>query len=322
MSIDDLRSKMFETLGGKFDPADAARIIDVLLWADMSGISMQGVIKLTGTEPLQDVVPKHEVRVERETPVSVLIDAGANPAPLVAQDATDRVIDKAATSGMGIVAVHNISSSTGAQAFYAQRIARQGLIGIVQSSPPASTAAFGSLRPMFGTNPIAFSFPTLSDPLIFDMTTSAMAWYGLILAEAQGRSIPAGVAIDASGNETTDPSEAMAGALLPFGNSHKGAGIALIVEVLSGVLAGADYCTDAGEWGSTFMAIDPEVLIGRDEFKRRCSDMIEKMKRFERLPGVDEIRLPGERASRCHEEASRVGTIEVDDAILRKLGYL
>lgn len=319
--VDELRSKMLGTLEGRFSKSDSERIVDVLLWADMSGIKTQGVIKFTGTEPLQDIVPKHEVKLERETPVSALIDAGANPAPLVAQDATDRAIEKAKASGLSIVGVHNIFSSTGAQAFYAHRIAEAGFIGVVQSSPPTSTAAFGSVEPLFGTNPIAFSFPTLDEPLIFDMTTSAMTWYGLVLADAQGVSIPQGVAIDADGKETTDPAAAMKGALLPFGNDYKGASMAMVVEILSGVLAGAAYCAAEGEWGSSFIVIDPEVLIGRDEFRRRCSDMIEKMKSARALPNVESIRLPGERASRCYNESVASGFVDVDEAILMKLGY-
>src|SRR5688572_27492412 len=95
IAVSDLRSKMLNTLQGRFSSVDAERIVDVLLWADMAGIKTQGVIKFTGTTPLQDIVPKHEVKVEKETPVSVLIDAGANPAPLVAQNATDHAIEKA-----------------------------------------------------------------------------------------------------------------------------------------------------------------------------------------------------------------------------------
>jgi L-2-hydroxycarboxylate dehydrogenase (NAD+) len=319
--VDDLRSKMLATLEGRFSPSDAGRIVEVLLWADMAGVKTQGVIKFAGSEPLQDIVPKYEIKIERETPVSVLIDGGANPAPLVAQIATDRVIDKAGCSGMGIVGVHNLFSSTGAQAFYARRIAEAGLIGIVQSRSPAITAAFGSVQPLFGTNPTAFSFPTLDEPLIFDMTTSAMTWYGLVLADAQGEPIPAGVAIDADGNGTTDPVVAMGGALLPFDNGYKGAGMGLVVEVLSGLLPGAAYCAEEGEWGSSFIAIDPEVLIGRDEFRKRCSDMVTKIKDARTLPDVEETRLPGERASRCYQESIRSGMVDVDDTILARLGY-
>lgn len=267
-------------------------------------------------------MPMHEVKVEKETPVSVLLDAGANPAPLVAQVATDRAIEKAKASGLAIVGIHNLFSSTGAQAFYARRIAEAGFIGIVQSRPPASTAAFGSVEPLFGTNPIAFSFPTLDEPLIFDMTTSAMTWYGLVLASAQGASIPAGMAIDTEGNETTNPAAAMKGALLPFGNDYKGASMAMVVEILSGVLVGADYCAVDGEWGSSFIVIDPEVSIGQEEFRRRCSDMIKKMKSARKLPDIESIRLPGERAASCYKESMATGMVEVDEAILTKLGYV
>ena len=126
-----------------------------------------------------------------------MINGAAYPAPVVSQRATEAVIQKAKEHGFGIVGVHNTFSSNGAQAYYAEKIARQNLIGIVCSRSPASTAGFDSIDPIFGTNPIGFGFPTSDEPLVFDMATSAMTFYGLILAKARGERIPDNMAIDA-----------------------------------------------------------------------------------------------------------------------------
>lgn len=321
IDLEVLRSKMLGTLAG-FGEHDAGRIVDVLLWADMAGIPTQGVIKLTGTEPLQNVEPTGPITVERETSVSMSMDAGANPAPLVAQVATDHAIAKATAHGISIVAMHNVFSSTGAQAYYANRMAERGLIGIVQSRAGATTAGFGRIDPLFGTNPMAFSFPTTGTPISFDMTTSAMTWYGLVLASARGIEIPEGMAIDETGAPTTDPNAAMNGALMPFTPDHKGAGLALTVELLAGVLSGAEYGEVEGEWGSTFIAIDPEVTIGRQEFARRSTHLAEKIRGSRPGAGQQDVRLPGERAAAAHARAQATGVVEVDKAILRKLGYL
>jgi L-2-hydroxycarboxylate dehydrogenase (NAD+) len=219
------------------------------------------------------------------------------------------------------VGVHNYFSSNGAQAYYAELIAKKDLIGIVMCSQPASVAPFGSIDPLLGTNPIGFSFPTNDEPLVFDMATSAMTWYGLVLAEAQGKEISNNKAIDKDGNPTNDPAEAMRGALLPFERDYKGAGIGMVIEIMAGPLVKAAYADLKGEWGALFIAIDPDLLVDVKEFKTNCSDLIRKIKTSRKKPGTEEIRLPGERARQAREEAQKTGMVEIDKAVLKELDY-
>ncbi|RJQ35159.1 Ldh family oxidoreductase [Candidatus Parcubacteria bacterium] len=325
VKVEDLRTKLLATFQDKgFSFEDAKSVVDYLLWADMSGINTQGIIKMTGTEPLQDIKPKHEIKVERDTKLSQLVNGGANPAPLVSQRATGVVIEKAKEHGFGIVGVRNTFSSNGAQGFYAEKIAKNDLIGIVCSRSPASTTGFDSVDPLFGTNPIGFGFPTEDEPLVFDMATSAMTFYGLVLAKARGEKIPADMAIDKDGNPTTDPEEAMSGAILPFDRGYKGAGLGMMVEMLAGPLtnsAWVDNKTFKEEWGSLFMAIDPNLLIDTVTFKKNASDLISKVRRSRKKDGAEEIRLPGERAQLSRKEAERSGLVEVDAVIVKELGY-
>lgn len=324
IAISELRQKVVATLKQNFTKDQANRIADYLIWAEMSGIETQGIIKLIGTTPLQNVKPTGEIKIDRDTKISQLIDAGAYPAPLVSQQAADVVIEKAKDHGFGIVAVHNTFSSNGAQAFYAERIAKEDLIGIVLARAPASFAPFDSIDPLFGTNPIGFAFPTKEDPLVFDMSTAAMTWYGLVLAKARGEKIPENMAIDKDGNLTTDPVEAMNGALLSFDRSYKGSGIGMVAEILGGPLASAAFCSykDEDSWGSLFIAIDPELLVDVEKFKSDCSELIIKVKSSRTKPGVDEIRLPGERAKTAYKEAEASGMVKVDYVILKELGYV
>jgi LDH2 family malate/lactate/ureidoglycolate dehydrogenase len=291
----------------------------------MSGIKTQGILKLTGTEPMQNVKSKHPIKIERDTKLSQLINAGACAAPLVSQIATDTVIAKAKEHGFGIVGVHNTFSSNGAQAFYVERIAKEDLIGIMCSRSPPSTAAFESIDPIFGTNPIGFGFPTNGDPLVFDMATSAMTWYGLVLAKARGDKIPNNIAIDAEGKITTDPNKAMKGAILPFDRSYKGSGLGMVIEILAGPLASSDWVdnkTYKGEWGSLFIAIDPNLLLDVSKFKSNCSDLIEKVKKSRRREGATEVRLPGERSRKEYQKSLRSGFVEIDDVVLKELSYI
>lgn len=317
IAIPRLEAKVIAILEQNFSHEDAVRIADYFLWAEKSGNKTQGLLKMTGNGAVQDITPTSEIKVVRETKLSQLIDAGANPAPLVSQIATDAVIAKAKDHGFGIVGVNNIHSSNGAQAYYAERIASEDLIGVVLARSAASAAAFGGIDPVFGTNPIGFSFPTETEPLVFDMATSAMTWYGLVLAKARGESIPENMAIDKDGNPTIDPAAAMDGALLSFDRSYKGSGLAMVIELLGGPLVGASYGQIEGDWGSLFMAIDPELLVGINEFKKHNSDLVRKLKTARSSSGV---RLPGERAAQARRQATESGYIDIDDVILTQIG--
>jgi len=324
ININDLRYKVIATLEKNFTNEESVRIADYLLWAEMSGIKTQGLIKMTGTEPLQDIKPKHEIKVERDTKLSQLINAGAYPAPLVSQQATDVVIGKAKEHGFAIVSVHNTFSSNGAQAYYAERIAKADLIGIVMARSPGSTAPFDSIDPLFGTNPVGFSFPTNSEPLVFDMATSAMTFYGLILAKSKNEKIPENMAIDKDGNPTIDPAEAMSGAIMPFDRGYKGSGMGMVVELLAGPLASSAYCdyqTQDKEWGSTFIAIDPELLVDIDKFKANASDLVSIIKKSRKKANVETIRLPGERAALAYKTSLESGFVEVEYSVMKQLGY-
>ncbi len=325
IKISELREKIVRTFESrKFSNEDSRVIADYLVWADMSGIKTQGVIKMTGTEPLQNIQPKHEIKIERDTKLSQLLNGGANPAPLVSQHATNVVIEKAKEHGFGIVGVHNTFSSNGAQAYYVEKIAKENLIGIMCSRSPASTTGFGSIDPLFGTNPIGFAFPTDSEPLVFDMATSAMTFYGLVLSKARGEEIPDNMAIDKNGLPTNSPEEAMDGALLSFDRSYKGAGLGMVVEMLAGPLVNSawiDNKTFTEEWGTLFIAVDPNLLVDIDAFKKNASDMVLKIKSSRKSEEKTEIRLPGEKALQIYKEAENSGVVEIDKVILESLGF-
>lgn len=323
ISIDNLRKNILNELQLNFSKENSILIADYLIWTEMSGIKTQGIIKLIGTNPLQKIEPVHEIRIERETKLSQLMNAGSNPAPLASQIATSNAIKKAKEHGFGIVGVHNTFSSNGAQAFYSEKIANEDLIAIVCSRSPAAATGFNSIDPLFGTNPISFAFPTKNGPLVFDMATSAMTFYGLILAKAQGKKLPENIAIDKNGNLTTSPEEAMDGAILPFDKSYKGAGLGMMIEILAGPLVNSSWVdnkTFNEEWGSLFIAIDPELLIDLKQFKENCSDLLEKVKSSRKKDGK-EIRLPGERAKKEYEDAKKSGYVEVEDSIAKELGW-
>ena len=157
---------------------------------------------------------------------------------VVVARATGLAIEKAQAHGFGIVGTRRSNSPTGAIGYFARALADAGLIGFVCSGSMELMAMHGSYEAFFGTNPLAIGIPTAGNPIVFDMATAAIAWYGIHLAQAEGRSIPDGVAYDSDGQITTDPAAALAGAIKAFGG-YKGAALALIVEVLTRPLVGA-----------------------------------------------------------------------------------
>lgn len=323
--ISELRKKILKTFTQKgFNDTDANRMADVLLWADMSGIRPMGVAKMIGSEPVQDEKATAPPEIVRDTKLSQLINAHRAPAPLVCQQATDVVIQKAKEHGFGTVGVNNTHCSSAALAYYVDRIAKENLIGVMMSRAGGSVAPFGSADPLFGTDPMAFGFPTNDEPILFDMATSPVTWTGLLLAKARGEQLPENIAIDGEGNPTTDPAKALEGAMFPFDHGYKGSGLGMVVEILAGPLAASAYCDfkNTETYGNFIMAIDPELFVDTTDFKANCSDMIKIIKASRKQKGVDEIRLPGERARRAYKEAEGSGLVEVEDTILKELGYL
>ena len=154
------------------------------------------------------------------------------------------------------------------------------------------------------------------------MSTATTSYFGLVEAQTAGRSIPADFAYDNQGNPTTDPQKAIAGAIRSFDRSYKGSGLALVGEILAGPLVGAAFCgigDSKGNWGHLIFAIDPEILIDRDKFVSNVSEIIQKVKSTKKLPGVDEIFVPGEKESLLTRQRKESGLIEVEDNLLAEL---
>jgi len=321
ITVSDLRSKILNLLSN-VNKEDADIIADYLLYAEMSGNKTQGIIKLSGTNPLQDIIPSYGVKIIRETKVSGLLDAGKNAAIVASYKGADMAIKKAKEMGISIIGVKNIFSSNGAQAYYVEKIANEGLIGIMVSRSPGSVAVFNSIDPLFGTNPIGFAFPTNEEPIVFDAATSAITFYGLIVANARGEKLPENIAIDKDGNFTTDPGTVIKdGAIMPFGNSYKAAGFSMLVELLAGPLIGGaflDYKTFDQEWGTTIIAIDPTIFGDLQEFKNNCSNFVSIIKSSRTKDG-ESIRFPNETARNKFYEAQTHGFVEIDEVIFNKI---
>lgn len=310
---------MIDILSSKnYTFTEAEKITEVLLYAELTGKNTMGLLKLMGSEPAQEIKPKYPPKIIKETKLSALVDGGGAAGPLAAQVAVDRVIEVAKSNEFGIVGLNNTFSSICALSYYAKKIADNNLIGIVAANSPKAIIYPDTKDPAFGTNPIAFSFPTNDCPIIFDAASSAITWYGLVRAKALGQQLPENIALDENGDPTTDPDKAMSGGILPFDRGYKGAGLAMVVELLTGPLTGASYVYLDGDWGSTFIAISPDLLVGTSEFKKNASDLVKKIKSLRPKNGKT-IRVPGFDREEALKDLNDDSEIEIEDEILSQI---
>ncbi len=240
---------------------------------------------------------------------------------------------KARETGIGAVAVRN-ANHLGMCGYYAEKAARRDCIGLVSSITEAIVHPYGGTEGYLGTNPLAISAPTLGEPLIVDMATSAMSMGRVMEAARHGHQLPPGVALDARGEPTIDPMEALRGALSPLGGA-KGYGLGLVASVLSALSGGAVGREVQGtievdppaNKGDFFMAIDIESFGSLEDFKEKVSVYFKEMKGSAAVSGFNEVLIPGERSLARRARGLSVGYDVYDDlwtdliALGAKIGF-
>jgi LDH2 family malate/lactate/ureidoglycolate dehydrogenase len=262
---------------------------------------------------------RQPVQVVHDTPVSALLDGGNHVGYVTVHRATQLAIDKARAHQFAIVGVYN-SYYSGRNAYYMEMIVKAGLVGIHLASGQPHVVPSGGTRPALGTNPLCFGFPSAQGPVIFDMGTAALQWGEVLLHAEIGAPLPAGVGLDQEGQLTCDARAVLLGGVLPFGG-HKGYGLSFVVQAM-GLLAGAALARgQVQDYGFLFIAFDPGLLIPADEFKRQVAELISRLKATPRQPGVEEIRIPSERAFR-ERERRRIEGLVFDRAVVEALHAL
>lgn len=307
-------------------------LAEALVRADLRGHASHGVDRLPAyVEKFEHggFNPDPEITVDRLADAMAVVDGDDGPGQSAAVRAMDTAIDLAREAGVGTVLVRR-SNHFGTAAFYTQRAAATDFIGISMTNVNSDVVPFGGKQAFLGTNPISVAIPTdLDFPITLDMATSVVAM-GKIdhVAAVTGESIPVEWAVDADGNPTTDP-HAVA-ALRPLGGP-KGYGLGVMVDVLCGVLAGANTSPAIGSLyeeyaepmrlGHYISAIDISSVMDPDEFRRRVGQYVELLKAVPTADGVDEILLPGEPEARKRREHERDG-VPLSDGTVERLMQL
>jgi LDH2 family malate/lactate/ureidoglycolate dehydrogenase len=284
-------------------PADEAAIInDQLIDNALCGYRFASLPRILAiAEDEKTSRPRTAVRIVRETPVAALVDGGNKVGYVAAHRGAELAISKALANGIAVVGVHN-SYYSGRNAYYVELMVRAGLVGIHTASAKPHVLPPGGRKPALGTNPIGIGFPSTSGPIIYDIGTASLMWGEVLLMARLGEQLPEGVGFDADGNPTRDASAvAHDGSVTAFGG-HKGYGLSFAIQAL-GLLTGAA----PQDYGFLFIAIDPAMLV--QDFPVRMAELVARIKSTPRQPGVAEIRIPSERASREREQRRREGIV-------------
>jgi LDH2 family malate/lactate/ureidoglycolate dehydrogenase len=316
LSVADARELAEGALAGIGYDDEAARIIaDHAIDAALCGYEYSGLPKILNLpESANFKLPRRPMKLLRETDVSAAYDGGNNVGMLALFHAAEATIRKAQAHGIALVSVNDAWMS-GRSAYYVEMIAKAGLVAIHTAASSRLVAPPGGIEAVLGTNPIAIAIPSSRGPIVLDIGTSAFMMTEVLLRERLGEPLPEGVAIGPGGEPTTDAALARRGALLPFGG-YKGFGLALMVQAL-GVLAGSGS-EHPNDYGYLFIAFRPDLIGPADVFEQRVTELIERVKATPRQSGVDDIRIPSERAFRARERALREG-IEIDKRVFDAL---
>ena len=292
---------------------DARIAADVLVSADLRGVSSHGVIRLHsyyGNRLKNHLIdPASPIKTLKESPATLSLDGGNGLGQVVAYRAMSRCIEMADNAGIAITTVRN-SNHFGIAGYYAMMALPQDMIGIsLTNSRPLVAPTFG-LKGATGTNPISVAVPAGKElPYVLDMATSIVPIGRVTVYEKAGEKIPEGWGINAKGELTREPKEVLqGGALLPLGgpaelSGYKGYGLSLLVDLLSGVLSGAAFGQTVGKpsekqnanIGHFFAAIKIENFRPVDYFKEDMDDYIRSLKATPKLPGQDRIYIHGEK---------------------------
>ncbi|HPY74063.1 MAG: Ldh family oxidoreductase [Planctomycetes bacterium] len=308
--------QVFETL--QVSPENAKLCADNLIVADLRGIHSHGVARLKRyVDGIQTglMFPQNQPTIERETPSTANVNGNACLGQIIGNFSTKLAIQKAKNTGVGIVTAHN-SNHYGIAGYYTMQILQENMIGLsMTNSAPLVVPTFGKDM-MLGTNPISMAAPTKNKiPFVLDMATSVVPRGKLEVYSRQEKPLPAGWAVDETGCSSSDAThilrnmaKTIGGGILPLGgegelfSGHKGYGLALLVEILTGVLSGGATSNQVygvknapPDVSHIFIALKIENFIDLPTFQTKLDDLIERLQNSQKAQNQDHIYIHGEK---------------------------
>jgi uncharacterized oxidoreductase len=314
-----LVSRIFEKL--KVPRDEASWVAELLVRANLVGYDSHGIMRLPQYARAINsalVRPGAAVEIVKESPATALINGNWGFGQVVARRAMELAIRKARESAISSVGAYNLYD-VGRLADYTRMAAEQNVVGIMMANGGGAfplVAPFGGVAGRLATNPIAIAFPTGSSvPFILDMATSIVAEGRVRVKRNRGEKTPEGWLLDNQGFPTTDPNalyEEPRGTILPLGGNagHKGFGLAMVVEILSGILARGGYAREGAHRfgnGTFIVVIEIGAFVDPREFRAEIDNLLAYVKSAPTAPGVKVIMYPGEPETMEQQRREREG---------------
>jgi len=307
---------------------------ELMAEADLNGSDGHGVFRLPQyVKRIRSggINVEPNIRVATDKGAMALVNGDDAMGHLVMRFATDLAIEKAAEQGVGWVGVQH-SNHAGPAALYAKMPMQRDMIGIYVAVGSANhLPPWGGTELLLSTNPIAVGIPADEEPpIVLDMATTVAAYGKVKTAAQRGEQMPEGWMMDKFGKPLTDPKRAGEGFLLPIGGA-KGYGLALVFGLLAGTLNGAAFGREVVDFnadsrsstntGQFIVALSIDAFMDVDQFKRNVDGVIRSMHASPTLPGVDAVRVPGERSYRVRLEREHSG-IPIHPGLAQQLDEL
>jgi len=283
----DLSNKILEKVG--FRTEEIQLITQNLIEAELVEKKTHGLVRLPEIAKLAKngsiQVNNGDIEIISEHPASIHFNGKSKPGFYAIYKSLEIAFEKVKQSGILAVGIKDLAYASGYIGDYARLATEKDLIYIGFHNSPGGLIPFGTIKELWGTNPVTIGVPTHTIPVILDMASSQCTWGDLMIAKTEGKSLKEGVAIDGEGNATIDPVKAMEGGILPIAG-HKGSGLAFIVELLGGGLSNSRIGgTVKGGWGSFYILIDPTMFRDLKDFKDEVQSAINEMKPLPRPYG-------------------------------------
>lgn len=312
-------TKLCQLVSGRLQlagvPVERADIeASIMAEADLLEVPSHGVRMLPNLLRALDeqrIAPAPQLKIKRDMGAICVMDCGNGPGRYASASAMQAAVTRAKQFGVGVCLATNTTHWGRAHA-YASRAAHAGVVGICTTNAMPTMAIWGARKPVIGNNPLAIGIPGLTDntPLVLDMAMSQAAVGKVTTWLREGRSLPANWGIDAQGNPSSNAQDILAGAVLPMGE-HKGASLALMMELLTAALAGAAFTQELfardqsgidAHATKIFIALDVNAFVEPDIFQARVGDFLHYLSQ-EAAP----FQYPGERGWQARDKNLQAG---------------
>ncbi len=300
-------------------------VVKVLLDTNLRGMDTHGINMLASYSERYKAIDHRDIVVAEDKGAGCIIDGGNHTGQMTSMFALEKAIEKADQYGIGLALVSE-SCHNGAVGYYAALAAQRGYISLVSTTVMPLLAPWGGLEPFVGNNPYAIGFPYKELPIVLDVANTVAARQKIFSYAREGWTLPDGWAMDKDGNPTNDPQEAINGLLMPVGG-HKGAGLALMIDMVLGTLAGGAYSrgicantvTDRAQHiAHLFFVMNPDFYMARESLDANIEQYVADFRNVRKKADVEKLLLPGELEWEKTQDRLANG-IPVSTAIIKEL---